>query len=69
MRRGLLEFGRTMPRITIVAHPVFAHHLEPERWWSWHGAPMLIVGEYDKYIAAWLRPAFSTIAAVEGAAR
>jgi uncharacterized SAM-binding protein YcdF (DUF218 family) len=69
MRRGLLEFGRTMPRITIVAHPVFAHHLEPERWWSWHGAPMLIVGEYDKYIAAWLRPAFSSMAAVEGAAR
>jgi uncharacterized SAM-binding protein YcdF (DUF218 family) len=56
MPRSLLEFGRAMPGITIVAHPVFAQHLEPSRWWSWHGAAMLVVGEYAKYLAAWLRP-------------
>ena len=61
MRRGLLEFGRAMPQVTIVAHPVFAHHLDPERWWSWHGAPFLIIGEYDKYLAAWIRPALNAI--------
>jgi uncharacterized SAM-binding protein YcdF (DUF218 family) len=61
MRRSLLEFGRAMPQITIVAHPVFAQHVEPERWWSWHGAPFLIIGEYDKYLAAWLRPALDAV--------
>jgi uncharacterized SAM-binding protein YcdF (DUF218 family) len=61
MRRSLLEFGRVMPRLTIVAHPVFAHHLEPELWWSWHGAPFLIIGEYDKYLAAWMRPALDAV--------
>ncbi len=55
MRRSLLEFRRAMPGIAIIAHPVFAHHLDPERWWSWHGALLLIVGEYHKYLAAWMR--------------
>ncbi len=72
MRRGLLEFGRAMPQVTIVAHPVFAHHLDPERWWSWRGAPLLIVSEYGKYLAAWIRPALSAAWAAgtpEGARR
>jgi uncharacterized SAM-binding protein YcdF (DUF218 family) len=56
MHRALLEFERAMPRITIVAHPVFASHVEPEHWWSWHGAVPLMVGEYGKYLAAWVRP-------------
>ena len=56
MRRSLLEFDRAMPEITIVAQPVFAHYPEPESWWSWHGAVVLILGEYHKYLAAWLRP-------------
>ena len=45
-----------MPRVTIIAHPVYAHHVEPERWRNRHGAPVLVIGEYDKYLAAWLRP-------------
>lgn len=69
MRRSLLEFGRAMPQITIVAHPVFVHHLEPEHWWSWHGAPLLIIGEYDKYLFAWIRPALNAMAPAENAAR
>ena len=56
MPRALLEFTRAMPEMTIIAHPVFAHHVEPERWWNWHGAPLLLIGEYDKYLAAWARP-------------
>ena len=56
MHRSLLEFNRAMPGIRIVAHPVFAQRLEPERWWSWHGAALLVIGEYHKYLAAWLRP-------------
>lgn len=59
--RSLLEFKRAMPGMTIIAHPVFAPHLEPERWWSRHGAPLLVVGEYHKYLAAWLRPALNVV--------
>ena len=61
MRRGLLEFGRAMPQITIIAHPVFAHRLDAERWSSWRSAPLLIIGEYDKYLAAWIRPALNEV--------
>jgi uncharacterized SAM-binding protein YcdF (DUF218 family) len=62
MRRGLLEFGRAMPQVTIIAHPVFAHNLDPERWWSWRGAVLLIIVEYDKYLAAWIRPVAAAVA-------
>ena len=33
-----------------------AHHVDPERWWSWHGAPLLVFGEYDKYLFTWALP-------------
>jgi uncharacterized SAM-binding protein YcdF (DUF218 family) len=56
MRRSLLEFERAMPQVKIIPHPVFAHHVDPERWWSWHGAPLLVLGEYDKFLASWARP-------------
>ena len=32
MHRSLLEFGRAMPRVRVVAHPVFARDGEPEGW-------------------------------------
>jgi uncharacterized SAM-binding protein YcdF (DUF218 family) len=59
MRRSLLEFERAMPQVKIIPHPVFAHHVDPERWWSWHGAPLLVLGEYDKFLASWARPVLS----------
>lgn len=55
MRRGLLEFGRAMPEIRIIAYPVFTRHADSERWWSWYGTLELIVTEYDKYLWAWVR--------------
>jgi len=68
MHRSLLEFARAMPRIAIIPHPVFAHHLEPERWWKWHGAVLLVIGEYGKYLAAWLRPVLAPLLPREAAA-
>jgi uncharacterized SAM-binding protein YcdF (DUF218 family) len=61
MRRSLVEFGRAMPRVTIIAHPVFAHHVDPDGWWGPHGAMAVVIGEYHKYLAAWLRPLFELI--------
>lgn len=57
MRRSLLEFERAMPQLMIVAHPVFALRTDPEDWWGRHGALALVLGEYHKYLWAWLRPA------------
>jgi uncharacterized SAM-binding protein YcdF (DUF218 family) len=68
MRRSLLEFGRAMPGVAIVVQPVFAHRIEPAHWWSWHGAPLVIVGEYHKYLATWLRPVLNPVAAPPAAA-
>ncbi len=57
MRRSLVEFARAMPQILIIAHPVHVPHHEPEHWPSWRGEALLLIGEYDKFLAAWARPA------------
>lgn len=57
MQRSLLEFRRAMPGVTIVAHPVFPEGFMAEHWWSWPGTLALIVSEYHKFLAAWLREA------------
>lgn len=54
--RSLLEFERAMPDIAIIAHPVFPDEARLSRWWAWHGTAMLLIGEYDKYLATLFRP-------------
>jgi uncharacterized SAM-binding protein YcdF (DUF218 family) len=56
MRRSLLEFERAMPGIRILAHPVFAHRPDAERLWGWHGAILVVVEEYGKFLATLVRP-------------
>lgn len=58
MPRSLLEFSRAMPAMTIVANPVFAENVKQGQWWAWPGTLNLIVNEYDKYLAALIRPIF-----------
>ena len=60
MRRALLEFTRAMPDIRIVLHPVFPDAVRQERWWAWPGTLDLIIGEYDKYLWALIRPWFGS---------
>lgn len=69
IERGLLEFRRAMPGIVIMPHPVFAPHVDPERWWGRHGALLLVIGEFQKYLAAWARPAMEAVLAGRPAAR
>jgi uncharacterized SAM-binding protein YcdF (DUF218 family) len=57
MRRSLFEFARAMPEIRIIANPVFPEQVKLADWWAWPGTAALIVGEYDKYLAARLRAA------------
>jgi len=58
MPRSLLEFSRVMPTMTIVPNPVFAENVKQGQWWAWRGTLNLIVNEYDKYLAALIRPIF-----------
>ena len=54
MPRSLLEFGRVMPDIRILPHPVFPESMQREWWRSLHGAG-LVIGEYFKYLLALAR--------------
>ena len=56
MPRSLLEFGRAMPEIDIVAHPVFPAQVKQEHWWAWRGTAALLINEYVKYLGALARP-------------
>jgi uncharacterized SAM-binding protein YcdF (DUF218 family) len=56
MRRALLEFERAMPEARIIPHPVFPDAVRRDRWWAWPGTLDLIIGEYDKYLWALVRP-------------
>ncbi len=53
--RSLLEFRHAMPDIFMVPHAVFPETFKREHWWAWPGSTALIVTEYMKYIAAWIR--------------
>lgn len=54
MHRSLLEFDRAMPRVRVVAHPVFARDSDPEDWHGWIAAGQRVFAEYNKFLAAWL---------------
>lgn len=59
MRRSLLEFGRAMPGVAIVPHPVFPNPVYPTRWWRSAQAIAVIAAEYTKYLVALARIAVS----------
>ncbi len=61
MRRSLLEFRRAMPELTIIAHPVEPDSFTREDWWRRRTTFLLIVGEYNKYLAAALRPSVTAL--------
>jgi uncharacterized SAM-binding protein YcdF (DUF218 family) len=56
MPRSLVDFRRAMPDISIIPHPIFPDEARLSRWWVWHGTAMLLIGEYDKYLATVLWP-------------
>ncbi len=55
MPRSLLEFGRAMPDIEIVAHPILSANFRQEDWWRWPGSAGLLATEYSKFIVALIR--------------
>ena len=66
MRRALLEFSRAMPETRVVPNPVFPEAVKQERWWASRRTLELILGEYDKYLWALVRPSFLSAEAEPG---
>jgi uncharacterized SAM-binding protein YcdF (DUF218 family) len=55
MPRSLLELRTTAPQIEVVPNPVFPQNVRQEDWWRWPGTADLLIGEYHKFMLAWLR--------------
>lgn len=55
MPRAVLEFEHALSGADLVEHPVFPPHVKQDRWWAWPGTTGLIVGEYNKFLMAWVR--------------
>ncbi len=54
MPRSLLEFGRALPDIRIVPHPVFPEAFRRECWWCGRNSGFLVASEFHKYLAAFV---------------
>ena len=65
MPRSLLEFRRALPEAAVIPHPVFSENVKPD-WWAWPGTLGLVVGEYHKYLFAWIRHRLKDAAAALG---
>jgi len=55
MPRSLLELRSVAPEIQVVPNPVFPQNVRQEDWWRWPGTADLLIGEYQKFMLAWLR--------------
>ncbi len=58
MPRSLVELGRLMPDVMLIANPVFPERVQLESWWSWPGTASLFATEYTKYLVSIVRTAF-----------
>lgn len=59
MPRAMMELGRALPEVELVAYPVVTNRMQAEEWWKDIATVRLLVKEYAKYImaAAKIRPA------------
>jgi uncharacterized SAM-binding protein YcdF (DUF218 family) len=50
MPRSLIELRRTMPRITLLPHPVVSNKIHAARWWNDPFTARVLLGEYVKLL-------------------
>ncbi len=55
MRRSLLEFSARMPGYAITPVPVAPEDFKRAAWWRDAASRRLLLSEYHKYLATWLR--------------
>lgn len=59
MPRAMMELGRALPEVELVAYPVVTTRTKPEHWWRDPGTLKLLAKEYVKFVmaAVKIRPA------------
>ena len=55
MPRSLMEFHAALPGVTLLPDTVYPELFGRERWWQHKGTRHLLMLEFHKYWAAWLR--------------
>ncbi|MDD5586553.1 MAG: YdcF family protein [Alphaproteobacteria bacterium] len=52
MPRSLLVFGKMLPDVLIITHPVAPESVKLDAWWLHPGTASLLIMEYNKYLFA-----------------
>ncbi len=55
MPRSVAEFRAAMPETIIIPDPVFPETIKRDQWWKFPGTASLLISEYHKLIAVYLR--------------
>ena len=55
MPRSLLLFHEAMPKVQLLANPVFPDHVKLGRWWLFPGTTRLLATEFTKYLVTLVR--------------
>lgn len=55
IQRSRLEFRRALPEIELVLHPVYPREVQDAFWFVKPRILLLLMGEYHKFVGAWLR--------------
>lgn len=53
--RAMIEINNQLADITFIAHPVIPINVRIDKWWKFSSSRNLIIAEYNKLIAAFLR--------------
>lgn len=69
IQRSRLEFRRALPDIELVLHPVYPPEVQDFFWFVKPPVLTLLVGEYHKFVGAWVRSAVQDSLFGIGAAR
>ena len=62
MPRSLLEFGAALPDVQVWPYPVSSQRVHLDEWWLWPGTTRLLFVEYNKFLMAYCRIAFASLA-------
>jgi uncharacterized SAM-binding protein YcdF (DUF218 family) len=65
IRRSVLEFHQTMPDIPLTPFAVNPASAHVEKWWAHAGTASLLMEEYNKLLAAYIKAAVKRVMRVE----
>lgn len=68
MPRSLTEFGRAMPGVVLIPHPVVSSRLNARRWWADRFTARVLLGEYVRFLPSAARYGFARLLRWQGSA-